>query len=286
MVAVVLTLLSNVEGRQSAVFSARTEAVRVDALVTDKGRPIVGLGRTDFEVLDNGVTQQVDLVSYDEIPLHAVLVLDMSSSVAGERLTDLRRATAALVARLKPQEQAALVTFSHRVNLAEPFTADLPAVLERVQEVAGDGETSLIDAVDLGLIIGQSVTTGRPLLIVFTDGVDTTSWLDPQHVIDLARRLDVLAYVVAVGQPRTAFLRDLANTTAGRLLQIEKTSNLETAFLGILNEARHRHLVSYTPRGVLRPGWHSLEVRVKGRRATVRARPGYFVSGDHTAGDR
>jgi hypothetical protein len=76
---------------QQAVFSAKVESVRVDVLVTDKGQAVRGLTRADFEVQDNDVPQKVDLVSFDEIPLNVILALDMSDSVAGERLEHLRR---------------------------------------------------------------------------------------------------------------------------------------------------------------------------------------------------
>jgi hypothetical protein len=72
------------------------------------------------------------------------------------------------------------------------------------------------------------------------------------------------------------FLRDLTSATGGRLYEIEKTANLSTVFLGVLEEFRHRYLISYTPNGVDRGGWHQLDVGIKGRRAAVKARPGYL----------
>ena len=74
---------------QGVVFSSKVEAVRVDVLVTDRekgGTAVLGLKPSDFEVLDNGVPQQVDLVSFEQIPLNVVLALDMSESVSGDRL--------------------------------------------------------------------------------------------------------------------------------------------------------------------------------------------------------
>src|SRR6185295_11972252 len=57
---------------QDVTFSSRVEAVRVDVLMTDNGQPVRGLGLPDFEVRDNGVLQQVDLVSFEQIPLNVV----------------------------------------------------------------------------------------------------------------------------------------------------------------------------------------------------------------------
>ena len=78
------------------------------------------------------------------------------------------------------------------------------------------------------------------------------------------------------GGSKPEFLRDLASFTGGRLFEIEKTANLETTFLEILDEFRHRYLVSYTPRGVAKDGWHKLDVKVK-KGGTVKARPGYLA---------
>ena len=73
-------------------FTSRIEAVRVDVLVTENGRPVQGLTPDDFEVLDNGVRQRVDLASFEQIPLNVVLALDMSASLQGLRLGHLQTA--------------------------------------------------------------------------------------------------------------------------------------------------------------------------------------------------
>ena len=156
------------------MFSAKVEAVRVDALVTerDNGPAIVGLGPSDFEVYDNGVLQQVDLVSFDEVPLNVILTLDMSDSVAGERLDHLRGAGAALLAALKKEDQAALVTFSQLVALGAGLTKDVTPVRRAIDEAAGSGDTALVDGTYAAITLGES-DAGRALVIVFSDGVDT-----------------------------------------------------------------------------------------------------------------
>ena len=101
VVMLLLVLATVVVRTQDVTFSSRIEAVRVDVLVTDNGQPVRGLGPADFEIRDNGVVQQIDLVSFDQVPLNAVLALDMSDSVAGERLDRLRAAGNAVLAGLK-----------------------------------------------------------------------------------------------------------------------------------------------------------------------------------------
>jgi Ca-activated chloride channel family protein len=264
---------------QNPVFSSRVEAVRVDVLVTDrdKGDPVLGLGPGDFEILDNGVPQQVDLVSFEQIPLNVILALDMSDSVTGDRLDHLRTASAGLLAALANDDQAGLVTFTHRVVLGSGLTKDLGAIRRAMEPVAKPGDTAIVDATYAGIMLGES-DVGRGLLIVFSDGVDTSSWLTPDMVLDTARRSDIVVYAVsAQSRIKPEFLRDLTSATGGRLYEVEKTSNLESVFLSVLEEFRHRYLVSYTPTGVERPGWHRLDVSIKGRKATVKARPGYLA---------
>jgi VWFA-related protein len=260
---------------QGATFSSRVDAVRVDVLVTDGGQPVLGLTAADFEVLDNGVPQRVDLVSFDQVPLNVVLVFDMSHSIDGERRDRLRRGAGALLDGLKADDQAALVTFSHVVTRGTKLTGDVAAVRAALERDEAIGDTGLVDGTFAGMMVGES-DVGRGLLIVFSDGVDTASWLPSAAVLDTAKRSGVVAYGVSVRSPvRPQFLEELTGLTGGRLFEVERTQNLEAVFLGVLQEFRHRYLVSYAPRGVAPGGWHQLDVRVK-RRATVKARPGYL----------
>jgi VWFA-related protein len=261
---------------QSATFSSRVDVVRVDVLVTDSGKPVLGLKPGDFEVIDNGVGQQVDLVSFDQVPLNVVLVFDMSNSVEGDRRERLLAGAGAMLDGLEADDQAALITFSHVVDRGAELTKDIASVRAALGRAEGIGETALVDGVFAGMMVGES-DVGRGLLVVFSDGVDTSSWLPPASVLDTARRSGVVAYGVSVrSRVRPEFLEELTSMTGGRLFAVERTQNLESVFVGVLEEFRHRYLVSYRPRGVQRGGWHQLDVRVKGRRGTVKARTGYL----------
>ena len=273
-VAAALAPMSVSARRQT--FTSRIEAVRVDVLVTDNGKPVQGLSPSDFEVLDNGVRQRVDLASFEQIPLNVVLALDNSASLQGLRLGHLQTAGKRVLEGLKPGDRAALVAFSHIVSPSQSLTDDLDRIRLALDRVCGEGLTSLIDATHAGMLLGES-DAGRSLLIVFSDGVDTSSWLTADAVVETARRGDVVVYGVEVGDQRVTFLRDLSEVTGGRLFSIESTKDLASAFAGILEEFRMRYLVSYSPQGVAPGGWHRLEVRVKHRGAIVKARPGYFA---------
>jgi VWFA-related protein len=262
--------------QQNPTFTSRIDAVRVDVLVKDGDKIVEGLVASDFEVFDNGVRQVVDLVSFAELPLNVVLALDMSDSVAGSRLRNLRNAGRTLLSGLMPDDQAALITFSHAVSLGADLTTDLNRITSALDDAAAFGDTALVDASFAGIVVGES-DVARSLLLVFSDGLDTSSFLRPDDVFDIARRTDTVVYAVAAGPPqRAGFLGQLSALTGGTLLQVSTSADLTAVFLQILEEFRQRYLISYSPRGVPSEGWHGLEVRVRDRDVEVQARPGYL----------
>jgi len=167
------------------------------------------------------------------------------------------------------------VTFTQRVVLGSKLTKDLDKIRQAMESPLYDaGDTSIIDASYAAMMLGES-DVGRGLVIVFSDGIDTASWLTDEMVLNAAKRSDVVVYAVSVqSRLKPEFLRGLTSATGGRLYEIEKTANLSQVFLTVLEEFRHRYLVSYTPNGVDRAGWHKLDVSIKGRKV-VKARPGY-----------
>lgn len=274
VVAIVLPVLVGLPAPQTPTFSAKVEVVRVDALVAQDGQPVQGLRPADFEVRDNGVLQQIDLASLEHLPLNVVLALDASESVTGERLDHLRAASLALLDGLTPQDRAALVTFNHVLSAGSLLTSDIGRVRRAIGAITPNGDTALFDAAFAGLEVADA-DAGRSLLLLFTDGADTASYLRRQTVVDIAKRSDVVVYAVTIGHA-TAFEQDIVKQTGGGLIAVEKTSDLPGVFSGVLREFRERYLLSYSPRNVAAGGWHQLDVRVKGRRGLiVKARAGY-----------
>jgi VWFA-related protein len=289
--AAVLTQSVVSTSAQQPTFSARLDAVRVDVLVTDRGQVVRGLAPADFEVVDNGVAQQVDLAGFEELPLNVVLAFDLSESVSGERLEHLQDAGRAVLGGLKADDQAGLLTFNHKLTLQQELTGELPRVRDALADANPRGLTSLVDGTYAALLVGEGgaaqggaaqsgaarSSAGRDLLIVFSDGLDTASWLTEASVIEAARRSDVTVYAVTVRENgKSGFLEQTAEATGGGVVEIESTKDLSRTFVGILDEFRQRYVLSYSPRGVPQGGWHPLQVRVKGRRAAVKARAGYF----------
>lgn len=275
-----LAAVVTVSGQQ-VTFRARREVIRVDVLVSDHAKPVRDLRASDFEIKDNGVAQDVDFASFDELPINVILELDMSNSVAGDRLQQLRRASRALLDGLKKDDRAGLISFSHSVDLGAALTTDRAKVLASLDDSASGGATSLVDASYAGLVMGET-DQGRSVLIAFSDGVDTSSWLTPEAVLDTGKRARTVVYGVSVRGSNPQFLRDLTGATGGSVFEVESTRNLDATFVKLLEEFRQRYVIAYSPKGVANSGWHRLEVRVRNRNYTTKARPGYLTG---NAGD-
>ena len=260
---------------QQPVFSARTALVRVDVSATEHGRPVKDLRPSDFDVRDNGVRQEVEFLLAEKTPLSVALVLDVSGSVAGERLDHLRNALDGVLGRLRTDDQVGLVTFSHQLSIVSAPAADRDRLRARLAAARGSGGTSLFDAAQAGVVLADS-DESRGLVLIFSDGLDTSSWLLPDRVLGTAKRGQVVSYAVSPrGTLRDHFLHDLTDLTGGSYLEVDSTKDLGQAFDAILEEFRHRYLLSYRPAGLPTAGWHRIDVNVRRPGVLVRARRGY-----------
>jgi VWFA-related protein len=251
------------------VFSAVTESVYLDVFVTRGGEPVRGLSAEDFEVFDGGRRVSTELVPTDAVPLSAILVLDTSLSVSGSKLDQLKKACDAFVRGLGPRDEALLLTFSNAVRL-RAGAGDDRAVLEKaLAETQAGGRTALFDAVFSGLLLSRTLP-GRPVLIVFSDGVDTVSWTGGPDALDLARQSSTLVYAVGVASD---LLQQVVEVTGGQTLA-DSGAGIEAAFLRVLDDLRNRYLLRFDS-GDAAPGWRSLEVKLKHHHADLRHRPGY-----------
>jgi len=276
LIAAALLLSGPIHALQKQSFSSGTLGVRVDVLVTDGRNPVAGLTAPDFELRDNGVLQTIDLVDSFDLPINAVLALDTSASIQGKRQADLIAASQALLDGLKPVDRAALTTFSHAVSQRIALTSDLPAVRRELLRIEPSGETAIMDGAYVALT-ATLAQTGRSLVVVCTDGYDTSSWLEPDEVLESAKRSSAVIYAVTAAAPRRhSPLKDLADATGGQMLQVTSSADLRGAFQKILQDFRSRYILSYSPQGVPSDGLHRLDVRVKRRGLTVKARSTYI----------
>ena len=197
----IAAMVAAVAAAQQPTFSAHREVVRVDVLVTDRNRPVRGLRAADFEVRDSGVRQVVDSVGFEELPLNVILALDTSVSMSGERLEHLRDAARAVLETMRPGDKAAVLTFDNAVTLLQPLTATVALARESVGRIGPNprlsgGGTAMIDAIFAALTLTAAEPT-RSLLLVFTDGIDTSSWLTAERLLAAARRSNAIVYAVS-----------------------------------------------------------------------------------------
>jgi Mg-chelatase subunit ChlD len=256
-----------------ATFSARVDSVRVDVEVRRGGTPVAGLTAADFEIRDNGVPQRVELMSPTALPLNIVLALDGSASLDAKEREHLIAAGGRVIDALRGDDKAALVTFADRVSILTAFTADAWRLRELVAAPMAGGDTALYDAAHVAMLIGGAAR-GRPIVILFSDGEDTASVLTGDTVVDTARRTGAVVCVVALGEQGPVLPR-LADETGGVFVKETSLNRVAARFADILENFRRRYLISFTPTGVDKAGWHKLSVRVKGG-GEVRARSGYW----------
>jgi VWFA-related protein len=289
VVAFVAALSSTPSGQQ---FRSGAELVSVDVLVTDGRSPIAGLTAADFELTDNGVPQTVEQIYVEQLPLNVVMVLDRSGSVRGERLRALKAGALTVIDRLRPRDRAALVSFSHRLDLGAALTGDTATLRSTVETLDAEGSTALRDAAFAALALRTAEAT-RTLVLLFSDGLDTASILSEAQVLEIARRSDAIVYTIGIRERPARnrpgyrlrsdrpvdhrFLERVSRETGGRLLYAEENRDIERTFGRALDEFNTRYVLGYAPRGVVGSGWHRLEVRLKKRSGTVLARRGYFA---------
>ncbi|MBK5255022.1 MAG: VWA domain-containing protein [Vicinamibacteria bacterium] len=288
--------------RALEVFRAGVDNVYVDASVSNRGDPVVGLSASAFELKDNGVVQSFELVSAESLPLLAVLAFDTSNSLVGEKLLALRTASRAFLESLRPQDEVAVFAFSGEIQwLARP-TTDKAAIRREIDQLQPAGATSVIDALYAALTLPK--TQSRTLVVLFTDGEDNMSFLDWGQLRQVAERSNALIHVVGLRRDDDGFavpsldlggrmlpsagtlslefehtwaLRQIAATTGGRYWEAESPARLKTAFAAIAETMGYRYVLRYEPQNVKRPGWHRIELRLVGQKGDVHTRNGYWV---------
>jgi VWFA-related protein len=294
-------------------FRVSVDAVPVDVLVTDRHLPVLGLTADHFELRDNGVRQHIESVSLDDVFISALLVLDSSVSLRGQPLQHLKDAASALLSTMRTEDRASMITFSHAIRIGADWSSPRARVIAAVGRIQADGLTALHDAAYAGLMLRDPEPGRRHLVLVFSDGADTASWLPGEAVIDLARRSDAVVYGVRIDNaavqptafrlerrfgfnqaPRRIapreyfreFLDELSEETGGEVFRTKDSAGLKEAFLRVLTAFRNRYLLTYTPRNVEASGWHEIEVKLKNRRGEVRARRGYQRGDPAEAGSK
>ena len=283
------------------VFRSQASGVAVDVSVRQGSRPVSDLKASDFVLLDNGVKQQIAEVSYERLPIDVAVALDVSSSVSGATLDRLRQSIDQLRTRLRDGDRLKLMTFNIRVHRVIDFTDRSVDTRQVFGTLSGTGGTSLFDALSVALT-SATPPDRRQLVIVFTDGQDTSSFLTAKSLAELVRRstptIDFVRPALAeryqvniaradgqtssVARPGAEtdmwrLHRQIAADTGGVVLDSAAT-NLADSFASVLDYFRSSYVLRYTARGANEPGFHTITVQVT-RSGTfdIHARRGYFA---------
>jgi VWFA-related protein len=294
----VLLLFAALRADAQPTFKSNVDAVRLDVSVMRRDQPVVGLTAKDFTVLDNGAAQVIAEVTREEHPLSVTMVLDTSGSMAGEPLKRLVDAARGLLGSLRPEDTAALVTFGEDVELRLPLTRDRAAASRALDQLTAVGPTAMRDALWTALQLRPD-DRSRPLVLLFSDGLDTTSWLSESDAVVATERAGTIVHVVELVEdrstgvsrmpgtigpvvplssvrPPTVALDKLARAGGGRKWSAASPGDLRELFTRAIGEMRGRYVVTFYPEGPPTPGWHALKVSVRGG-GEITARSGYFV---------
>ena len=280
-----------------AVFRANADLVTVDVSVRNGARVVTGLAAKDFELVDNGVAQDIADVSFGKLPIDVTVALDVSYSVTGALFDRLRRAIVQMMSDLGKDDRLKLVAFNMRVKRVVDFTSDAAAVGAAIREASAGGGTSILDTISV-VLASAAPPDRRQLMVLFTVGGDSLSVTEPVTLQAVAQRASTALTVVApdtalslsgppgLGRVDTALqigpmrvLSAVADETGGLVIPVRQPApDLASTFRRALDEFRSSYVLHFTPRGVDRKGLHTLEVKVKrSDTLTVRARRSYFV---------
>ena len=286
-----------VPGDQQPTFRAGIDLVTIRAVVRDsRGRTVQGLGLKDFTLVDNGEVRQPIAVEHDNGPIGVALLFDVSGSMdIDERFGRARDAGYFLLTGLRNgEDEAAIFAFDTSLHVVQPFTSELDRLRGSFSGFSPWGMTSIHDAIALASRSMDARATKRRALVVLTDGFDTASKLDAPEVSRMASSIDLPVYVLAVvssiDDPRThedgnkalnGDLADLSRWTGGELFVATTSQEASGVARAIVSELRDQYLIAIEPG--TKPGWHSVEVRVRRKGHTVQARGGYVAGSGRPA---
>jgi Ca-activated chloride channel family protein len=262
--------------------------VPIPASVVDpKGFAIIGLKLEDFELLVDGQVKSISDMTRAETSVRLAMLFDNSGSLDMAREFEKQAAMHFFRKVMRPSDEAAIYSVESESYLAQPLTNDVGR-LERTIEGFGrpEGSTSLFDAI-IDAAAYLRPYTGRRVLVIVSDGVETTSRSDFETTIQRVLADDCQIFIVQTGLYDGANLRalaaerrmeQLAGQTGGAVYIPKTTNELDMAFQQIAADLAHQYVLSYYPGDERRDGrFHVIDLRVRSRKdVRVRARKGYY----------
>lgn len=289
--------------RTKPISIARDFEVELQQLYVSVSRddePVLDLDREVFDVTDDGDPQ--DLVTFERgsIPFTAVLLIDASASMYGEKIDSAVAGAASFVHGMQDDDQAQVMVISDQLLSSTPIT-DVKAVLTAgLSGTEARGGTALDDHLFVALKLLE-LRQGRRVLILLSDGVDTHSVLPTDLVSAMARKSNALIYWIRFARDhsgpdpgdkvnlssawknsdRYSEQRDLliriVNHSGGRIFPVASPDEIQPVFIRILRELRDQYVLGYYPDNQRDDGaWHRVKVRVDAPGIQVRAPRGYI----------
>lgn len=279
-------------------FRASTDLVLLTvSAVSGQGRPVIGLTLNDFQVIEDGVPQDVSVFSAERLPLSLSILVDSSSSMDA-KIVVAKEAATSFVRRLTPRDIGQVIAFSSDVQVRQPFTND-PVSLERaIADIRTGGSTSLYTAVYVAISELKKVRRTqdptdmrRQAIVVLSDGEDTTSLLKYDDVLELSKREDVAVYAIGLKgrgvqtgvrefNESEFVLRTMAQTTGGRAFFVSEINELAGVYAQIADELATQYTLGYVSKNAARDGkWRQVSVRIRQPNMQPRTRTGYFAPG-------
>ncbi len=286
LVAAVAAAGVRAQGQASAqipVFTSATQTVSIYATVVGaNGHLATDLTKDDFEVLDNGKPQSIEIFSSEVQPINIVIMLDMSGSMASS-LSLLRAGAVQMFSNLLPADKARVGSFGDQILLNDKFTNDPNELIHSLYlELPQAGRTPLWGAVSRGMTALDKLD-GRRVVLVFTDGMDTVRQPTLQEVTYRAQAQGFMIYAIGLwnhyGYTTVApdpGLRTLAGETGGGYIELRTANGLGPAFVQVADELHRQYLLGFRT-SATDGKLHPIEVQVKRPGMSVRARKTYLA---------
>jgi Ca-activated chloride channel family protein len=273
-------------------FRGGVDLVSLNVTVTDGARYVTDLEEADFEVFEDGVKQPLTFFSRVQQPIALAVLLDTSASMEG-KLATAQEAAVGFARRLRKTDAMEIIEFNSQVNIVQEFTNDIPTLEKAIQSTSVNGSTSLYNAIYISLKnlkrnrAKSADDIRREAVVVLSDGDDTSSLIEYDEVLDLAKRSETAIYAIGLRQGnegRREFkeaefvLRQLSQETGGRVFFPTSAAELPRIYEQIADELSSQYSLAYSSRNQHRNGaWRRIAVRVARPGLTARTRQGYYA---------
>jgi VWFA-related protein len=256
-------------------------SVAVEATVVDaKNRFIRNLTASDFQLFENDVPQQIDVVTQRREPALFVLLVDSSQSMA-LRYDAVRAAARRFLEPLHPDDVIVVAPFSRAVTGITGPTRDHATIIDAIGAIKPSGGTAILDALK-DVLSGLTTQYERRAIVLITDGYDEHSTSEFKEAVTAAQNSSVTVYVVGLGGVAgislkgEKLLEELAEQTGGHAWFPRDNRQLSEAYAATAEDVQQRYMVTYTPSNQRRDGtWRSITIKTNDPAQRVRARDGY-----------